>query len=125
MYVFDKQRLELKSYFQILISSFFFCIKSVYFDRDDVALNGLSRFFKHLSERENSNADKLIEYQNLRGGRVVLTTVGQPAKQEFESALAAMEFVLAMAKRLNQVNNLLIKSTDLNTINEIFFNWIG
>lgn len=75
-----------------------------------MALNGLSCFFKNLSEREQENANRLIEYQNLRGGRVVLTPIGQPAKQEFESARVAMEFVLAMAKRLNQVK-LLFENT--------------
>jgi hypothetical protein len=43
-----------------------------YFDRDNVALAGLAAFFKAGSVEEREHAELLMEYQNSRGGRVVL-----------------------------------------------------
>lgn len=40
-----------------------------YFDRDNVALKGLAKFFKESSDEERGHAEKLMEYQNKRGGR--------------------------------------------------------
>lgn len=81
--------------------------KYAYYDRDDVALKGLANFFKELAEDEHQHAQKLITYQNLRGGRVVFTEIGRPVEQEFTTPLVAMEFVLNHEKKLNQVQEIL------------------
>lgn len=47
----------------------------MYFDRDDVALENFSKFFLERSVKERDQAEKLLEYQNLRGGRVLLQTI--------------------------------------------------
>ena len=41
-----------------------------YFDRSDVGLKNIAEFFKKSSEEEREHAHKLMEYQNLRGGKV-------------------------------------------------------
>ena len=46
-----------------------------HFDKSDVALKNIADFFKKSSEEEREHAHKLMEYQNLRGGKVVLTGV--------------------------------------------------
>jgi len=46
-----------------------------YFDRDDVALKGFHKFFKKCSSEEREHAEKMMKYQNLRGGRVVLQPI--------------------------------------------------
>ena len=46
-----------------------------YFDRSDVGLKNIAEYFKKASLEEREHAHKLMEYQNLRGGRVVLTNV--------------------------------------------------
>ena len=46
-----------------------------HFERDDVALKGFAQFFKKNSDEERDHAQKLINYQNLRGGKVVLGDV--------------------------------------------------
>ena len=46
-----------------------------YFDRDDVALKGFHKFFKKSSDEEREHAEKMMKYQNLRGGRVVLQPI--------------------------------------------------
>ncbi|KAJ0028618.1 hypothetical protein Pint_34940 [Pistacia integerrima] len=56
-----------------------------YFDRDNIALRGLAKFFKESSEEEREHAEKLMEYQNLRGGKVKLHSILM-APSEFEHA---------------------------------------
>ncbi|KAJ4972406.1 hypothetical protein NE237_005505 [Protea cynaroides] len=77
-----------------------------YFDRDNVALKGLAKFFKESSEEERGHAEKLMEYQNKRGGRVVLQPI-VPSQSEFYDeekgdALYAMELGLALEKLTNE-----------------------
>ena len=74
---------------------------AAYFDRDDVALPGIASFFKSSAAEEKDHAEKLIEYLNKRGGRVVFGAIAAPAKQEFASALEAFETALALEKSVN------------------------
>jgi len=52
-----------------------FCWQAWYFDRDDVALKGFHKFFKKSSEEEREHAEKMMKYQNSRGGRLVLQPI--------------------------------------------------
>ncbi|WOL16605.1 ferritin 2 [Canna indica] len=76
-----------------------------YFDRDNVALKGLAKFFKESSEEEREHAEKLMEYQNKRGGRVKLQSIVMPLSEfdhpEKGDALYAMELALAIEKLTN------------------------
>ncbi|KAI3993525.1 hypothetical protein MKX01_002538 [Papaver californicum] len=77
-----------------------------YFDRDNVALKGLAKFFKESSEEERQHAEKLMEYQNKRGGKVKLQSIVAPLS-EFEhfekgDALYAMELALSLEKLVNE-----------------------
>ncbi|TXG63830.1 hypothetical protein EZV62_010824 [Acer yangbiense] len=47
-----------------------------YFDRDNVALKGLAKFFKESSLEEREHAEKLMEYQNKRGRKVKICGCG-------------------------------------------------
>ncbi|GCC17145.1 hypothetical protein chiPu_0021493 [Chiloscyllium punctatum] len=58
-----------------LYSSYVYLSMSSYFDRDDVALRHLAEFFKEQSHEEREHAEKLMEFQNKRGGRVLLQDV--------------------------------------------------
>lgn len=77
-----------------------------YFDRDNVALKGLAKFFKESSEEEREHAEKLIKYQNIRGGRVVLYPIVSPPSEfdhvEKGDALYAMELALSLEKLVNE-----------------------
>ena len=55
--------------------SIFCVLQAYYFDRDDVALKGFSKFFKHSSDEEREHAEKLMAFQNKRGGRIVLQDI--------------------------------------------------
>ncbi|KAG2391175.1 hypothetical protein LR48_Vigan07g057400 [Vigna angularis] len=77
-----------------------------YFDRDNVALRGLANFFKESSEEEREHAEKLMEYQNKRGGKVKLQSIVMPLS-EFDhadkgDALHAMELALSLEKLTNE-----------------------
>ncbi|CAN0927856.1 Ferritin, chloroplastic, partial [Linum grandiflorum] len=77
-----------------------------YFDRDNVALKGFAKFFKESSEEERGHAEKLMEYQNVRGGRVKLHSILMPPS-DFEhvekgDALHAMELALSLEKLVNE-----------------------
>ncbi|XP_061999967.1 ferritin-4, chloroplastic [Rosa rugosa] len=77
-----------------------------YFDRDNVALRGLAKFFKESSEEERGHAEKLMEYQNKRGGRVKLQSILMPLSEfdhaEKGDALYAMELALSLEKLTNE-----------------------
>jgi len=81
-----------------------YCYQSMafYFDRDDVALPGFSKYFKHASEEEREHAEKLMTYQNKRGGRIVLQDVKQPERNEWGTGLEAMQVALQLEKSVNQ-----------------------
>ncbi|OIW07409.1 hypothetical protein TanjilG_19250 [Lupinus angustifolius] len=77
-----------------------------YFDRDNIALKGLAKFFKESSEEEREHAEKLIKYQNIRGGKVVLHPIKNvPSEFDHEEkgdALYAMELALSLEKLTNE-----------------------
>ncbi|KAM5583126.1 ferritin-4, chloroplastic [Rosa sericea] len=77
-----------------------------YFDRDNVALKGFAKFFKESSAEERGHAEKLMEYQNKRGGRVKLQSMLMPCSEfdhaEKGDALHAMELALALEKLNNE-----------------------
>ncbi|KAL3530927.1 hypothetical protein ACH5RR_010249 [Cinchona calisaya] len=77
-----------------------------YFDRDNVALKGLARFFKESSEEERQHAEKLMEYQNKRGGKVKLHSMMKPLSDydhlQKGDALYAMELALSLEKLTNE-----------------------
>ncbi|KAJ8426075.1 hypothetical protein Cgig2_021035 [Carnegiea gigantea] len=77
-----------------------------YFDRDNVALRGLAKFFRESSEEEREHAEKLMKYQNKRGGKVKLQSIVMPLSEfdhaEKGDALYAMELALSLEKLTNE-----------------------
>eukprot|EP00745_Piridium_sociabile_P026349 TRINITY_DN41_c0_g1_i2.p2 TRINITY_DN41_c0_g1~~TRINITY_DN41_c0_g1_i2.p2 ORF type:complete len:173 (+),score=58.82 TRINITY_DN41_c0_g1_i2:194-712(+) len=81
-----------------------YCYQSMafFFDRDDVALPGFSKFFSKSSEEEREHAEKLMKFQNMRGGRIVLQDIKKPDRDEWGTGLDAMQVALALEKSVNQ-----------------------
>ena len=52
-----------------------------YFDRDNVALRGLAKYFRKTSQEEREHAESLMEFQNQRGGRVSLQNIPAPLRE--------------------------------------------
>jgi len=81
-----------------------YCYQSMafYFDRDDVALPGFSKFFRKSSDEEREHAEKLMKFQNQRGGRIVLQEIKKPERDEWGTGLDAMQVALALEKSVNE-----------------------
>jgi ferritin heavy chain len=87
-----------------LLASHQYLFLSSHFNRDDVALKPFSDFLNKCSLEERGHAQKLIDYQNMRGGIVVLTNVADP-NIKFTSnnkVLEALNFVLILEKTVNK-----------------------
>ncbi|XP_033957163.1 ferritin, middle subunit-like [Pseudochaenichthys georgianus] len=85
-----------------LFASYSYTSMAFYFSRDDVALPGFAHFFKENSEEEREHADKLLTFQNSRGGRIFLQDIKKPERDEWGSGLEAMQAALQLEKNVNQ-----------------------
>ncbi|KAL1455033.1 hypothetical protein WDU94_009154 [Cyamophila willieti] len=86
-----------------LYASYVYLSMSAHFNRDVVALHGISKFFKHASEEESEHAQKLIDYLNKRGGTLKLADVKAPARQEGGNPTEeAFSHALQLEKDVNQ-----------------------
>lgn len=84
-----------------LTASYTYLALGMYFDRDDIALPKFSSFFLERSVKEKEQAEKLLEYQNMRGGRILLQTIAKPSREDWRGGLDAMSFSLDYQKSLN------------------------
>jgi len=73
-----------------------------HFDRANIALKGAAAYFKAASEEERGHAQGLMEYQNLRGGKVKLQSLLLPELDVFNEEkgdlLSAFEVTLSLEK---------------------------
>ena len=67
-----------------------------------MALPGFAKFFKKSADEEKEHAGKLMKFQSKRGGRVKLSDIKKPAKDEWGSGLEAMEAALELERTVNQ-----------------------
>ena len=67
-----------------------------------MALKGFSNFFKKSSDEEREHAEKLMKFQNQRGGRILLQDIKKPEKDDWGSGLDAMKAALALERNVNQ-----------------------
>ncbi len=87
-------------------------LQASYYDRHDVALPGVAKFFKKSAQEEFDHAQKFIAYQNKRGGKVVLNDLRKPAKEEWGSALEGMKVAQELERTVNQAILDLHKTSD-------------
>nr|XP_033817850.1 ferritin heavy chain A [Geotrypetes seraphini] len=85
-----------------LYASYVYLSMSYYFDRDDVALHHVAKFFKEQSHEEREHSEKFLKYQNKRGGRAVLQDIKKPDRDEWGNTLEAMQAALQLEKTVNQ-----------------------
>uniref|UniRef100_A0A0M3I2K5 Ferritin n=2 Tax=Ascaris TaxID=6251 RepID=A0A0M3I2K5_ASCLU len=86
---------------ELLHASYVYLGIAFHFDRDDVALPNVHKYFMKLSEHKKEMADKLMKYQNSRGGRVVFASVEKPVRDDWGSVRDAFEDALELEKALN------------------------
>jgi len=82
-------------------ASYTYLSLGMYFDRDDVALAKFSKFFLEQSVKERKHAESLLDYQNDRGGRILLQTIPKPSRDDWRGGLDALTFSLDFQKSLN------------------------
>ena len=87
-----------------LLASHQYLFLSSYFNRDDTALKPLAEFYNKSSLEEREHAQKLIDYQNMRGGIVNLTGVAEPSIKlsTKNKVLESLNFVLVLEKTVNK-----------------------
>lgn len=111
----EECELELNKQINLELSaSYQYLFLSSYFNRDNIALQPLVIFFEKCSLEEREHANKLINYQNMRGGIVTFDGLSNPTI-EFNTenkVLEAFNIVLSLEK---DVNNSLL---DLHKISE-------
>merc|ERR1711915_1141365 len=96
----DSEALINKQINMELCASYVYLSMSTYFARDDIALMGFSKRFRDSSNEEEGHAEALIDYQNLRGGKVVFHEIAKPTLDEWGSALEAIEASLKASMSL-------------------------
>ena len=85
-----------------LRASYTYLSLGFFFDRDDVALEGVGHFFRELAEEKREGAERLLELQNDLGGCALFQDVQKPSQDEWGKTQEAMEAALALEMNLNQ-----------------------
>ncbi|XP_059832621.1 ferritin heavy chain B-like [Hypanus sabinus] len=83
-------------------SSYVYRSMSLYFDQDDVALHHFADFFRKQSNEKWKHAKKLLAFQNLRGGQILMEDVKKPEQSDWINGRHAMHRALQMEKDVNQ-----------------------
>ncbi|EFB17817.1 hypothetical protein PANDA_021552, partial [Ailuropoda melanoleuca] len=85
-----------------LYASYVYRSMAFYFDRDDVALKNFAQFFLRQFHEEIEHAEKLMQLQNQRGGRLCVRDTKKPDCNDWGSGLKAMQCALHLEKTVNQ-----------------------
>ncbi|XP_061041712.1 ferritin light chain-like [Eubalaena glacialis] len=85
-----------------LRASYTYLSLGFYFDRDDVALEGVGHFFRELAEEKHESTGRLLKMQNQRGCRALFQDVQKPSQDEWGKTQDAMEAAINIGKNLNQ-----------------------
>ena len=72
--------------------------------RDDIALHGFAKRFKEAAHEEHEHAEKLIDYQNRRGGRVVFKEIAKPSVDEWGTAIEVSESIREKEREREEAN---------------------
>jgi len=82
-------------------ASYVFLSMSSYCDRHDVALPGLHKLLSEHSEKMKEDAEKLIKYQNERGGKLKLQEINKPTTDDWSEGSDLLNSAVMVYKSLN------------------------
>merc|ERR1712055_1284522 len=71
-------------------------------DNVEVAMPGFFKFFKKCSDEERDHAEKLMKYQNMRGGNIILQPIAKPGKDMYTEPMECLEGALTLEKQVNE-----------------------
>lgn len=80
-----------------LYSAYLYLSMSAYFE--SISMPGSAKWMRVQHDEEHTHANKIFDYVNDRGGRVVLKAIDAP-QVEFKSPLAAWEMVLEHERKV-------------------------
>jgi len=80
---------------------------AAHFNNPNVGRFGFGKFYEHSSTEEREHAQKIIDYINLRGGRVGPLKVEESPKSSFENVLEGLRFSLEFENKINNMLHLL------------------
>ncbi|XP_060115690.1 ferritin heavy chain A-like [Heteronotia binoei] len=86
----------------MFVAGYIYLSMSSYFDRDDVALRNVAKFFRSQSHEDREDADKLLWYQIQRGGRIFLQDIKKPERDDWGTTFDAMQAALQVEKNVSQ-----------------------
>jgi ferritin len=69
-----------------------------FYERDDVAMFGMSKLFRHCRQKMLEGTRKLMNYICARGGKVDLEDINPPEKFEWDSTVQSLEALLNWKK---------------------------
>uniref|UniRef100_A0A1I7ZNG1 Ferritin n=1 Tax=Steinernema glaseri TaxID=37863 RepID=A0A1I7ZNG1_9BILA len=85
-----------------LSASYAYLAMANHFGRVEVAMPGAQSFFLKQSYEEREHAQKLVEYQMKRGGRVVLYDIAKPQEDTWKTLQDAFKTALELEKGNNR-----------------------
>ncbi|XP_072127628.1 ferritin, lower subunit-like isoform X2 [Mobula birostris] len=100
------QLISLKYY-----TSYVYLAMSFYFEQDDVALENFAKSFHEMSEAEHRQAENLIEYQKLRGGRLQLQSIKLCSFLETNFLNSNVEFMKKLGDHVTSLKGLTVGRT--------------
>ncbi|MBN1844503.1 MAG: ferritin [Sedimentisphaerales bacterium] len=105
-----------------MVSAYLYLAMSAYFE--DQNLPGFARWMKAQFQEEMSHADKLYEYLQERGGRVLLQAIAAPPA-EFDGPLGTFQATLEHERKVTGLILNLVKLArkENDTATEIFLQW--
>lgn len=74
----------------------------------------MAKFFRKAAMEELGHAQKFMEFQNKRGGKIILADLKKPAQDEWGSALDGMKAAQTLERTVNQALLDLHKISDDN-----------
>lgn len=80
-----------------LSASYTYLSMSAWLTKDSVALHGMAKFFRKMSEEENEHGRRLMDYLIQRGGTLQLESIAAPSV-DWKSAINILETTLQMEK---------------------------
>ncbi|KAJ8969280.1 hypothetical protein NQ314_001818 [Rhamnusium bicolor] len=83
-------------------AAFAYLSMACYFGTTEIALPGCQGFFMNMYEEELGHAMVFINYQLLRGARVVLCPISMPESQDWKSIIKAFTVSLNMEKLIKE-----------------------
>ena len=91
---------------------------SSYFSHHNVGLENIAKYFNKCSLEEREHADKLVEYQNKRGGRVIISEVKNINNTFYNSNLESSNVLQAFELALEMEQKVYLSLLKLHTLGE-------